>query len=517
MAYRDRGLPGVEVPQEAVKHCFTDDATETAKQLMKVFEQCTQEEPSCAKWSKVTQEEQGQHHQPHHRRGSKAGHGRALQAQGTGNSEDQALVGIKRRFCHDCVLMLPERLSPQEAMRLMQMLPEDEEGFIMIEELVEHLEHLRTDAMLNALVESDVLSLRTHLVLRFRHLGLAEDRKLRLWVIKDALLSADQVCLTRLQIHTLLCLANADSSGLVDIAEFLGMCCVVIPHMFDARGFVETAERLIVEHAESLRRAENEEMAALGAAATVRPTGGEDEETQEGKQVDQETVERILQQILSLNDDLHRTPPALTADTIYSILAVNEKEVQTTQLRSFELAGFIAELRPDDEGFVAYVDHIKKWVPIIFERRKDCLLMRYLEEGSHETLGIQTPNLQKLEDMFPLLPHDNALPLKRGSQRRSSRILREHGSIMSNAPSHRASSKQDPDASNRRGSRLQTLGGRRPSLAPPDVSKRREELRSSSKQNLHKEPPPGRGFLRRKNKLLAMASGAQQMAATLQG
>merc|ERR1719174_3591941 len=117
-------------------------------------------------------------------------------------------------------------------MRLMQMLPEDEEGFVMIEELVEYLEHLRTDAMLNALVESDVLSLRTHLVLRFRRLGLAEGGKLLLWNIKEALLQADQVCLTRLQIHTLLSLAVADNFGLVDIATFLGMCCVVIPHMF---------------------------------------------------------------------------------------------------------------------------------------------------------------------------------------------------------------------------------------------------------------------------------------------
>merc|ERR1719265_225151 len=176
--------------------------------------------------------------------------------------------------------------------------------------------------MLNALVESDVLSLRTHLVLRFRRLGLGEDGKLSLWLIKDALLQADQVCLTRLQIHVLLCLAVPDSEGLVDIAEFLGMCCVIIPHMFDAKLFVDTAEHLILEHAENMRRAENEELAALGAAR-VGAAGGDGEEAQEKVEVDPETVERTLQQVLTLNDDQHRNPPALAPEKIWEILCVN--------------------------------------------------------------------------------------------------------------------------------------------------------------------------------------------------
>merc|ERR1719316_21120 len=253
-------------------------------------------------------------------------------------------------------------------MRLMQMLPEDEEGFVRIDELAEHLELLRTEAMLNALVESDVLSLRTHLVLRFRRLGLGEDGKLSIWTIKDALLQADQVCLTRLQIHVLLCLATPDAFGMVGIDDFLGMCCVIIPHMFDAKLFVETAERLILEHAENMRKAENEELAALGAAR-VGQTGGDGEEAQEKVEVDQETVERTLQQVLTLNDDLHRNPPALAPEKIYEILGINEKEVQSTQLSTFEIAGFLAEMQADEEGLVAYVDHIKKWVPIIFEQR----------------------------------------------------------------------------------------------------------------------------------------------------
>merc|ERR1719420_2606816 len=199
------------------------------------------------------------------------------------------LVGVKRRYCQDCLAQLPERLSPQEAMRLLQMLPEDEEGFIRIDELPEHLELLRTEAMLNALVESDVLSLRTHLVLRFRYLGLEEDGKLTLWTIKQALLQADQICLARMQIHVLISNALADVNGLVDIRTLLGMCCVLIPHMFDAKQFVIAAEQLILDKAEALRRSENEELAALGASR-VGQSAGDGEETQEQTEVTSDTV-----------------------------------------------------------------------------------------------------------------------------------------------------------------------------------------------------------------------------------
>lgn len=541
MVYRGRGLPGVEVPAEAVKHCFTDEVTGTANQLMKVFEQMTQEDPTCGRWAPKHKEEHGTHHpshqpgKPHGRSGSTnadPGVRGSFVAPTNGQAaphihgmlgemaDEMQLAGIKRRFCQDCIASLPERLSPQETMRLMQMLPEDEEGYIMIEELVDYLEHLRTDAMLNALVESDVLSLRTHLVLRFRRLGLAEDGKLNLWVIKEALLQADQVCLTRLQIHVLLCLAIPDSFGLVNIAEFLGMCCVVIPHMFDARLFVETAERLVLEHAENMRQAENAEMAALGAARSTT-IGGEGEEAQEKVDVDPETVERTLQQVLTLNDDLHRNPPSLPPEQIFTILGVNEKEIQSTQLSTFEITGFMAEMQPDADGFVAYVEHIKKWVPIIFEQRKNRLLGRYLEVGCYETLSLEPPDLQKLEQVFPLLPYNTNVGKPKGSQRRSSRLRerrdsfgQQYNSFSSHPPSHSKNSKsltgeeeysKGGSPINRRASHLSKQGSlhlRRSSVNIGGVGSKRREG-SHPVEVKAKEPPPGRGFLRRKARMAA--------------
>merc|ERR1719203_2417925 len=130
-----------------------------------------------------------------------------------------------------------------------------------------------------------------HLVMKFRQLGLSEDAKLKLWHVKKALLGADQICLSRLQIHVLLCLADPGPGGAVDVGTYLGVCCVVIPHMCDAKIFVETAERLQIEHEESRRRNENAELAALGAAKVGSGGGGgEGEETTKEADVDQETV-----------------------------------------------------------------------------------------------------------------------------------------------------------------------------------------------------------------------------------
>jgi hypothetical protein len=500
---------------------------------MKVFELCTQEEPSAGKWAvkQYDDSHNGHHgnHHGHHRKNS--GGSVDIKASLTALGEhkkhdgdgDEELVGIKRRFCLDCISSLPERLSPQEIMRLMQMLPEDEDGFVMIDELVDYLEHLRTDAMLNALVESDVLSLRTHLVLRFRRLGLGEDHKLSLWVIKDALLQADQVCLTRLQIHLLLCLAVPDAFGMVDIGDFLGMCCAVIPHMFDARLFVETSERLILEHAEASRAAENAELAALGAASSAKQTE-DGVEVQENKEVDSDTVERTLQQVLTLNDDVHRTPPALPPETIVNIFNINKVDVMaTTQLTTCEMNGFIAEMVPDAEGFVAYSDHIKKWVPIIFEQRKNRLLGRYLEVEAFETLGLQQPDLDKLEEIFPLLPHNShasKAPVRSG--RRSSRRNSlaggvSHTSKESHADGEACSKTRSPGRMERqqshgvRSSGAQEGGrtkSKRSTVHHAGLLTRREV---GSKEAKAKEPPPGRGFLRRKQRLEAMAAAEAEL------
>merc|ERR1712014_400729 len=61
-------------------------------------------------------------------------------------------------------------------------------------------------------------------------------------------------------------------------------------------------------------------------------------------------------------------------------------------------------MQVDGDGLVAYCDLIKRWVPIIFELRKNQLLGAYLQDNAAETLNIPSPNYEELEAMFPLLP-----------------------------------------------------------------------------------------------------------------
>merc|ERR1712190_206930 len=96
---------------------------------------------------------------------------------------------------------------------------------------------------------------------------------------------------------------------------------------------------------------------------------------------------------------------------MFSILYSNDtqiiSQIQGLQLSDFELSGFVAEMNADSHGDVAFLDHIKRWVPIIFELRKNQLLGAYLKDKAAETLGIPEPDLDALEQLFPLLPADH--------------------------------------------------------------------------------------------------------------
>merc|ERR1719487_2570973 len=149
--------------------------------------------------------------------------------------------------------------------------------------LIEVLETLRSEALHNSLVESDVRSLRKHLILLVRRHGLTADCTLPQWVIKKALLQADQLCLSRMQIHVLLCLIDPGISGLVNVKHFLGICCTVIPYMFETAVFNATAQRLSHEQADATRRAELLELEHMAGGVMAREASAHGEAAEEGR------------------------------------------------------------------------------------------------------------------------------------------------------------------------------------------------------------------------------------------
>merc|ERR1712232_690536 len=180
-----------------------------------------------------------------------------------------------------------------------------------------------------------------------------------------------------------------------------GTCSTVIPHMFDAKIFVETAERLQLEAAELQRQRENAEIAALGAAK-VGAKSGEEEESKE-VEVSQEDVEKILIQLFASGESRSQLLPP---ETLYSMLMHSEAQVQACQLNEHEVTGLIAEMGQDitASGQVAFAEYVKRVVPLIFEMRRNQLLSAYLRECAFEKLQISKPDLKKLDSIFPLMP-----------------------------------------------------------------------------------------------------------------
>jgi len=496
MAYREKGITDVEIPSEALKHCYTEELMVIVDQLIHAFEHCAAEDPNRGAF--VTDASMG-------RRGSNIMGSRASLAHSGsemgmgggdpdmmsphGGDDATKLIALKRRYCLECIQRVPERISPQEGQMLLQMLPEDENGFLNFEDLTERLEQLREQALLNAVVACDLRALRIHLVTRCRALGLDWTGKLKVWTMKHALLSANQVCLSRLQIHTLLCLTDPDDNGDCDVSQFLLVCAAIIPHMSNARIFVEIAERLMLEHAEAAKERANAELAALGAARVTTQESGEEEQAKEKVEVDQETVERNLIQALSLIDDTRKPTPALPPEAIFNLLwNSSDQQVQSCNLDEYELAGLVAEMPLDANGDVPYHEFVKRWVPIMFELRKNPLLGGYLRAGAADTLGIPEPDADALEAIYPLLPEGMVRPpsVEQPEQRQGSKTVIRSGSKVS---SRRSLSK-------------------RPSTEATDDDCYLDMLRDPSKPSAAagrmatpgaaKEPPPGRGYQRRK-------------------
>lgn len=383
LAYKKAGFPKAVVTAEAVQICHGDEIAETVRTLTELFEQCA----------------------------------------------DPNLEGLMTRSCFkDCLACRHDRLSPQELQHLMQMMPEDEDGRVTYADLQEQLEMLRVDSLHNALVETDVPSLRKHLILLLRRHGLTSDCTMHLWNLKRVLLQADQLCLSRLQIHVLLCMTPADVKGLVSCQEFLRVCCAIIPHMFSSEKFVDFAANVANEQADATKRAELAELEAMTKGMTAS-AGAEDEQAPAAEEavaeVDREQVEKSLTHAFSLLDDGRKG--VLSAETIHRVLTSADAQVQSCQLSEAELLGLAAEMSLDQNADVAYKEHVQTWVPILFELRKSRLYESYLVKEPFK--DIQKPDLTELEKEFPVLPPELCqIGERRGSRRHSkgSRPSKDH-------------------------------------------------------------------------------------------
>ncbi|CAE7490770.1 unnamed protein product [Symbiodinium natans] len=176
--------------------------------------------------------------------------------------------------------------DPHQVQMLMQMCREDEQGNVLYEEFPMLLQRLRIDALHNALVETDVAMLRMHLILLARRLGLPSDNIMPVWDLRNVLLSADQLCLSRMQIHIILSIVHPDEHGDVEFGYFLRVCCTVIPWMFDTSAFAEKAATIAKEKADALAKQELEELQGLSSSLANKKRGMDEEDQEDTQQND---------------------------------------------------------------------------------------------------------------------------------------------------------------------------------------------------------------------------------------
>jgi len=387
---------------------------------------------------------------------------------------------LTRHEFRSCLQSKGERFSNQEVQMLMQMAKEDEYGQVPYDDFSVLLQQLRIDALHNALVETEVQSLRVHLILLMRREGLDHDWVLPVWTLRNVLLHADQLCLSRMQIHVILSIVHPDEFGAVDAEYFLRVCCTVIPYMFDTTVFMEKASTIAKDKADAQAKQELEELQGLSSSLAKRRTEDEDQEDVQANAPDRDSVEKALIHVGNQADDKHRQ--VLEAGKFLE--AMHHEQVLQCQLSDAELRGFIAEAEIDERGEISYVDHIKTWVPILFELRKSRIYDAIFAKdwGSDATHFV---DLSQYEAQFPLLPGGRNRSDSEVGSRSSSR---RHSYSRQVSSGHRRSLSRGSKSSAALGEaiqRLQRTGskkmtGRRPSQADMPDGAGRERLRRGS-------------------------------------
>lgn len=386
---------------------------------------------------------------------------------------------LSRHEFRSCLTSRSERFSMQEVLLLMQMCKEDDFGQVPYDDFATGLEQLRIDSLHNALVETDVESLRVHLILLMRREGLQADPVLPVWSLRNVLLNADQLCLSRMQIHVILSIVHPSEQGEVDCEYFLRVACAVIPYMFDTATFMEKASTIAKEKADALAKAELEELQGLTSSmATKRQKDDEEGEDVQANAPDRDAVEKALIHNCSQYDEKHRSQPTLQIRKFME--AMHHESVQQCQLSDAELRGFVAEADIDERDEIGYVEHIKSWVPILFELRKsrvyDNILSKDWGAGSEHLI-----DLTDYEHKFPLLMGEGRDERRRPSMSRNL-ARRPSSSMRGGAPA--------PGSAHGRASRASTKEGNMDSS--PSLAKQVSNKSKSSSKDKDKERPKSR-------------------------
>merc|ERR1712217_402264 len=168
----------------------------------------------------------------------------------------------------------------------------------------------------------------------------------------------------------------------------------------------EKASMIAKEKADALAKQELEELQGITSsiAAKNRRPDDEDQEDVQANAPDRDAVEKALIHIGNQADEKHRPQPTLEVRRFLE--AMRHESVQQCQLSEAELRGFIAEAEIDKRGEIAYVEHIKTWVPILFELRRSRIFEGILSKD-WGPMSANLADLSEYERMYPFVDSDD--------------------------------------------------------------------------------------------------------------
>lgn len=340
--------------------------------------------------------------------------------------DDRKTGFIHRGFFRDCLTTCSSRFGRQEINMIMQIVEDDEEGYLNYENLYEDLLTLRIESIHNAMVETDVALLHQHLVLLMRKYDLDDKAVIDPHMLSEILLNAELLCLNRMQIHVILCCTDWNMRNQVNCYDFLHNCCNIIPFLFEAESFMGVAKRLQDQEAKLRQEAELAELATLQGKTkknVQKEANSDDEEEPQEVTLDKEAVEKQFIQLFNQHHVDSTIPHGRLEMPAFLNASYNADTMRLVQFSREEMRGFIAhvELTDDIPGagkYVNFIDHVKTWVGITFELRRYRLYEPLLILGDDakgatsnlfkarlKQMGIEREIvLDQYEEEFPLLP-----------------------------------------------------------------------------------------------------------------
>eukprot|EP00916_Digyalum_oweni_P015153 GHVL01024727.1.p1 GENE.GHVL01024727.1~~GHVL01024727.1.p1 ORF type:complete len:569 (+),score=168.50 GHVL01024727.1:60-1766(+) len=280
---------------------------------------------------------------------------------------------LKRNDFEKCLKNRIDRLSYIEISMILQICPENDDGLLQYSTFPNILQSLRIDFINNAIIENNPIALKNHLneIIQL----LYNDKYLTIWDINIILQKTDLICLSRWQIHTILCALKTDNDGQVDIDHFYNAVQKILPRICSVNAIHNDAESIAQEKAINLQKAEAKQLQALADGGVSK---NEDIKKEDDSSVDRDILIRHMRELFQL---IAQGKSSITTSVFIQTLN-NEKLL--TLMSDSEIRGFIGEAILDDNK-IYWEAHMTKWIPVVYQFRKIVTLKNienYIKNGT---------------------------------------------------------------------------------------------------------------------------------------